>query len=77
MAVELKTAKELVRRIIDLQRAMRCIAVSGSQGTETGLGLQGVLLLIGEGEFRASHLAARMGVGAPALSRYIGELDSG
>jgi DNA-binding MarR family transcriptional regulator len=37
--------------------------------------LQGVLRFVGEGESRATHLAERLGVSAPVLSRHIAELE--
>src|SRR6476661_10088636 len=75
MAVEPNTAAELVRQIFDLQRAVRCVAMSNSRGLEAGIALQGVLRFVGEGESRATHLAARLGVSAPVLSRHIADLE--
>lgn len=75
MAVEPTTAAELVYQIFDLQRAVRCVAVAGTRGQETGVALQGVLRFVGEGESRATHLAARLGVSAPVLSRHIADLE--
>jgi DNA-binding MarR family transcriptional regulator len=75
MAVEPNTAAELVRQIFDLQRAVRCIATANSRGTEAGVALQGVLRFVGEGESRATHLAARLGVSTPVLSRHIADLE--
>jgi DNA-binding MarR family transcriptional regulator len=75
MAVEPNTAAELVRQIFDLQRVVRCVAVSNSRGLEAGVALQGVLRFVGEKESRATHLAARLGVSAPVLSRHIAELE--
>jgi DNA-binding MarR family transcriptional regulator len=37
--------------------------------------LQGVLRFVGEGESRATHLAERLGVSAPVLSRHIADLE--
>ena len=39
------------------------------------MALQGVLRFVGEGESRATHLAERLGVSAPVLSRHIAELE--
>src|SRR6478609_10050493 len=75
MAVQPNTAAELVRQIFDLQRAVRCVAISNSRGLEAGIALQGVLRFVGEGESRATHLAERLGVSAPVLSRHIAELE--
>jgi len=44
-------------------------------GKETGVALQEVLRFVGEGESRATHLAERLGVSAPVLSRHIAELE--
>lgn len=75
MAVEPNTAAELVHQIFDLQRAVRCVAVANARGMDTGVALQGVLRFVGERESRATHLAARLGVSAPVLSRHIAELE--
>ena len=75
MAVAPNTAAELVRQIFDLQRAVRCVTASTSRGLEAGVALQGVLRFVGEQESRATHLAARLGVSAPVLSRHIAELE--
>jgi DNA-binding MarR family transcriptional regulator len=75
MAVEPTTAAELVYQIFDLQRAVRCVAVGNTRGQEPGVALQGVLRFVGEGESRATHLAARLGVSAPVLSRHIADLE--
>ncbi|MFC8521452.1 MarR family winged helix-turn-helix transcriptional regulator [Pseudarthrobacter sp. NPDC057230] len=40
-----------------------------------GTALQFVLRLVSEGECRAAGLAARLGIGAPVLSRHIAELE--
>ena len=39
------------------------------------MALQGVLRFVGEGESRATHLAERLGVSAPVLSRHIADLE--
>ncbi|MBT2522595.1 MarR family winged helix-turn-helix transcriptional regulator [Arthrobacter sp. ISL-28] len=75
MTVEPNTAAELVRRIFDLQRAVRCLTVSDTRGIEAGVALQGVLRFVGEKESRATNLAERLGVSAPVLSRHIAELE--
>ena len=75
MSVETTAATKLVHQIFDLQRAVRCVATANLRGQETGVALQGVLRFVGEGESRATHLAERLGVSAPVLSRHIAELE--
>ena len=75
MSVETTAAAKLVHQIFDLQRAVRCVASANLRGQETGVALQGVLRFVGEGESRATHLAERLGVSAPVLSRHIAELE--
>jgi DNA-binding MarR family transcriptional regulator len=75
MSVQSGTATDLVYRIFDLQRAVRCVAAVNVRGQETGVALQGVLRFVGEGESRATQLAERLGVSAPVLSRHITELE--
>ena len=75
MSVQPGTAADLVYRIFDLQRAVRCVAAMNVRGQDTGVALQGVLRFVGEGESRATQLAARLGVSAPVLSRQIAELE--
>jgi DNA-binding MarR family transcriptional regulator len=75
MSVESIAAAELVYQIFDLQRAVRCVAATNLRGQDTGVALQGVLRFVGEGESRATHLAERLGVSAPVLSRHIAELE--
>jgi DNA-binding MarR family transcriptional regulator len=75
VAVQPGTATDLVYRIFDLQRAVRCVAASNARGQDTGVALQGVLRFVGEGESRAAQLAERLGVSAPVLSRHIAELE--
>lgn len=75
MSVEPDTAARLVDQIFDLQRAVRCVAAINLRGQDTGAALQGVLRFVGEGESRATHLAERLGVSAPVLSRHIAELE--
>lgn len=75
MSVESNAAAKLVYQIFDLQRAVRCVAAANLRGQDTGVALQGVLRFVGEGESRATHLAERLGVSAPVLSRHIAELE--
>ena len=75
MAVAPDTAADLVYQIFDLQRVVRCVASASIRGQDTGIALQGVLRFVGEGESRATHLAERLGVSAPVLSRHIAELE--
>ena len=75
MAVAPDTAADLVYRIFDLQRAVRCVAAASFRGQDTGVALQGVLRFVGEGETRATQLAERLGVSAPVLSRHIADLE--
>ncbi|MET4095006.1 MarR family transcriptional regulator [Arthrobacter sp. UYCu712] len=75
MSVAPNTAANLVYQIFDLQRAVRCVAAINIRGQDTGVALQGVLRFVGEGESRATHLAERLGVSAPVLSRHIAELE--
>lgn len=75
MVLTAETAGELADEILDLQRAVRCIALTSPRGEEMGLAPQLVLRLIGEGEARASRVAQRIGVGAAVLSRHITDLE--
>jgi DNA-binding MarR family transcriptional regulator len=75
MAVAPDTAADLVYRIFDLQRVVKCVAAASLRGKDTGVALQGVLRFVGEGESRATHLAERLGVSAPVLSRHIADLE--
>ena len=75
MSVAPSTAANLVYQIFDLQRAVRCVAAINIRGQDTGVAQQGVLRFVGEGESRATHLAERLGVSAPVLSRHIAELE--
>jgi DNA-binding MarR family transcriptional regulator len=70
-----EAAATLVYEIFDLQRAVRCISASISRQHGTGAALHFVLRLVGEEECRATELAARLGIGAPILSRHITELE--
>jgi DNA-binding MarR family transcriptional regulator len=74
VSVESNAAAKLVYQIFDLQRAVRCVAAANVRGQDTGVALQGVLRFV-EGESRATHLAERLGVSAPVLSRHIAELE--
>lgn len=75
MAVTPETAADLVYQIFDLQRVVRCVAAASMRAQDTGVALQGVLRFVGEGESRATHLAERLGVSAPVLSRHIADLE--
>jgi DNA-binding MarR family transcriptional regulator len=75
MTIQRGTAVELVRSIFDLQRTLRCATAVAEMATELGIALEGVLRFVGEGgESRASDIAARLGVGASALSRQVSDL---
>lgn len=75
MAVNPDTAANLAHEIFDLQRAVRSVLTASIRGKETGVAIQFVLRLVGEGESRASQLAERLGIGAPILSRHIADLE--
>jgi DNA-binding MarR family transcriptional regulator len=75
MVLAARTARELADEILDLQRAVRCIALASPRREGMGVAPQFVLGLIGEGESRASRLAQRLGVGAAVLSRHITDLE--
>jgi DNA-binding MarR family transcriptional regulator len=76
MSVGSTTATDLVHQIFDLQRTLRCVvAAQLGRVPDLGVAAQGVMRYIGEGEARATHLAARLGVSAPVLSRHIAELE--
>ncbi|WP_349640210.1 MarR family winged helix-turn-helix transcriptional regulator [Saxibacter everestensis] len=63
-----------MHHILDLQRTLR--SVNAARLSDLGVALEGVLRYVGEGgESRASAVAARLGVGAPALSRQIADLE--
>lgn len=75
MVIASGTATELAHQIFDLQRVLRCIVTANiAKDTDIGFALQGVMRFIGEREWRATKLAARLGVGPPVLSRHIAEL---
>lgn len=76
MPVEPETARELVHRIVDLQRTLRCVASAERRQGELGVASQGVLRMIAEHGGPAVDLAGRLGVSAPVLSRHLAELES-
>ena len=76
MPVEPETARELVHRIFDLQRAVRCVASAELRHGELGVASQGVLRMIAEHGGRAVDLADKLGVSAPVLSRHLAELEA-
>lgn len=65
----------LVYELLALQRALRRVDTASLRGEGLGVALHFVLRSIGERECRATHLAGRLGVGAPVLSRQIAELE--
>lgn len=75
MPVDPGTARELVHRVFDLQRVVRCLSISELKHSELGVASQGVLRVIGEHGGRAVDLADRLGVSAPVLSRHLAELE--
>lgn len=76
MSVAQHTAAELVHSIFDLQRALRGVTAAGMKYADLGPAHAGVLFFIGEGSpMRASALAARLGIGASALSRQLADLE--
>ncbi|MFJ4028269.1 MarR family winged helix-turn-helix transcriptional regulator [Paenarthrobacter sp. NPDC089989] len=76
MSVGSATATDLVHQIFDLQRTLRCVVTAHlARVPDVGMAVQGVMRFIGEGETRATHLAAKLGVSAPVLSRHIAELE--
>ncbi|MFE4198056.1 MarR family winged helix-turn-helix transcriptional regulator [Paenarthrobacter sp. NPDC056912] len=76
MSVGSATATDLVHQIFDLQRTLRCVVTAHlARVPDVGMALQGVMRFIGEGDARATQLAARLGVSAPVLSRHIAELE--
>src|SRR5690242_574906 len=75
MALAPDTAAILVQEIFDLQRVVRCMTASALRGERMSPALHFVLRLVGEGECRATRLAARMRIGAPVLSRHLAELE--
>ncbi|GAB4100701.1 MarR family winged helix-turn-helix transcriptional regulator [Sinomonas halotolerans] len=75
MPVDPVTARELVHRVFDLQRIVRCISAGELRRQDLGVASQGVLRMIGEHGGRAVDLAAKLGVSAPVLSRHLAELE--
>ncbi|MCY0906468.1 MarR family winged helix-turn-helix transcriptional regulator [Arthrobacter sp. H14-L1] len=76
MPVAQHTAAELVYCIFDLQRTLRCTTTASAQAADLGVALEGVLRIVAGGEpVRASDVAARLGVGASALSRQAADLE--
>lgn len=76
MSVGSATATDLVHQIFDLQRTLRCVVTAHlARVPDVGMAVQGVMRFIGEGETRATHLAAKLGVSAPVLSRHVAELE--
>ncbi|MBG6225888.1 DNA-binding MarR family transcriptional regulator [Arthrobacter sp. CAN_A2] len=76
MSVGQSTAAELVHNIFDLQRALRAVTAASMKHSELGPAHTGVLFFIAEGgPLRASALAARLGIGASALSRQLADLE--
>ena len=76
MSVGSATATDLVHQIFDLQRTLRCVVTAHmARVPDVGMAVQGVMRFIGEGETRATHLATRLGVSAPVLSRHVTELE--
>ncbi|WAH97415.1 MarR family winged helix-turn-helix transcriptional regulator [Arthrobacter sp. MMS18-M83] len=75
MALASDTAADLVYRILDLQRVVKCAAAASVRGNVAGVAVHGVLKFVGEGESRATQLAERLGVSAPVLSRHIADLE--
>lgn len=75
MALAPDTAAILVQEIFALQRAVRCLTGSALRGERMGFAPYLVLRLVGEGECRATRLAARLRIGAPVLSRHLAELE--
>ncbi|PSS43659.1 transcriptional regulator [Arthrobacter woluwensis] len=74
MPVEPATARALIRGVVDLQRALRCLSHDSlAPGTSTAL--LGVLHMITEHGGRAVDIAQRLGVSSPVLSRHLAELE--
>lgn len=75
MPVDPETARELIHRVFDLQRVIRCLSSSELKHGELGVASQGVLRMIAEHGGRAVDLAGKLGVSAPVLSRHLAELE--
>lgn len=77
MSVEPETAERLVNRIVDFQRAVRCVSAAHVTPADQGIALIGVLRMISEaGEARGSDLAEQLGVAASVLSRHVSDLHA-
>ncbi|GAB3270157.1 hypothetical protein GCM10027449_04940 [Sinomonas notoginsengisoli] len=75
MPVDPGSARELIHRVFDLQRVIRCLSTSELKHGELGVASQGVLRMIAEHGGRAVDLAGQLGVSAPVLSRHLAELE--
>ncbi|MDQ4491936.1 MarR family transcriptional regulator [Sinomonas sp. ASV486] len=75
MPVDPDTARELIHRVFDLQRVIRCLSSTELKHGDLGVALQGVLRMIAEYGGRAVDLAGKLGVSAPVLSRHLAELE--
>lgn len=75
MPVDPGTARELIHRVFDLQRVIRCLSTTELKHSELGVASQGVLRIIAEHGGRAVDIAAKLGVSAPVLSRHLAELE--
>ncbi|MFJ3958905.1 MarR family winged helix-turn-helix transcriptional regulator [Arthrobacter sp. NPDC090010] len=74
MPVEADTARALLRGVVDLQRALRCLSHDSLvPGTSTAL--LGVLHMVTEHGGRAVDIAQKLGVSSPVLSRHLAELE--
>ena len=76
MPVDPETARELVHRVFDLQRVVRCLANSELKHHDLGVAFQGVLRMVAENGGRAVEIASRLGVSAPVLSRHLSDLEA-
>ncbi|MDQ4503099.1 MarR family transcriptional regulator [Sinomonas sp. ASV322] len=74
MAVEPQTARALIHSVFDLQRTLRCVAHE-HKSTNVGSAEAGVLRMISEVGGRAVHIAEKLSVSAPVLSRHVAELE--
>lgn len=75
MPVDPDTARELIHRVFDLQRVIRCLSSTELKHGDLGVASQGVLRMIAEYGGRAVDLAVKLGVSAPVLSRHLAELE--
>lgn len=76
MPVDPGTARELIHRVFDLQRVIRCLSTTELKHADLGVASQGVLRMIAEHGGRAVDIAGKLGVSAPVLSRHLAELES-